>query len=201
MKYFVVKKCEVFLEAGQKFSDDMDTSGRKPARFCLSHLEGDECMWIPRQDYRTTPMCNPGTVQCSVPLSRNSPVAGALEIQGYLFFNSTAGGLFLGSWSIRNLGHLQQRSSQVCLCQNWKLMVSRLTPSPGVTFLAGDCSVILYLPQALEFVPSRISLEAGGSVLLQALSPGAEYQSPRSPRWNRDQAASKTARASPASLG
>lgn len=48
-------------------------------------------------------------------------------------------------------------------------MVSRLTPSPGVTFLAGDCSVILYLPQALEFLPSRISLKADGSVLLQAL--------------------------------
>lgn len=45
---------------------------------------------------------------------------------------------------------------------------------------------------------SRVSLEADSSVLLQVLCPGAEYESSRSPRWNRDQVASRTARAPPA---
>lgn len=41
-------------------------------------------------------------------------------------------------------------------------------------------SVILYLPQAFGFVPSTVSLGADGSVLLQALCAGSEYQSSRS---------------------
>lgn len=113
------------------------TSGWEPARFCLSHLEGDKCTWILRQDSSTTPVCNPGTVQCSAPLLINPPVAGPLEIQGYLFFSiALLVNSSLGSQSLRNLGNLQQCGSQVCLCQNWKPVVSRLTPSPGVTFLA-----------------------------------------------------------------
>lgn len=56
MKYLVFKKCDVLLEAGYKFSDDMDTSGWELARFCLNHLEDDECMYIPRQDSSTTPV-------------------------------------------------------------------------------------------------------------------------------------------------
>lgn len=56
MKYLVFKKCDVLLEAGYKFSDDMDTSGWELARFCLNHLEDDECMCIPRQDSSTTPV-------------------------------------------------------------------------------------------------------------------------------------------------
>lgn len=70
MKYFVFKKknCDVFLEAGQRFSDDMEMPGREPARFCLRHFGGDECVWVPRQDSSATPVCNPGTIQSSAPI-------------------------------------------------------------------------------------------------------------------------------------
>lgn len=60
-------------------------------------------------------------------------------------------------------------------------------PKPWGTFLADDCSVNLYLPLALEFVPSRVSLEADGVVLFWAPCPGAAYQSPGSPGLNRGQ--------------
>lgn len=118
---------------------------------------------------------------------------GPWKFRGIYFFNSTAGELFLGMTVLQKLG--ASAAMQPTGLLELETSGFQANPKPWSN-LSGR-----WLQCYLEFVPSRVSLEADGWVLLQALHPGSEYQSSRSPRQNRDQAANRTARASPASLG
>lgn len=104
-----------------------------------------------------------------------------------LFFNSPSGGLFPGITVCQSSGSSVATSLIGLPSLRLETSIFQANPKPWGNFLADDCSVNLYLPQALEFVHSRVSLEADGVVLLQALCPVAGSESPRSPGWNRSQ--------------
>lgn len=77
----------------------METPGRELAYFCLSHLGGDEHVWIPRQVSSATPMCHPGTIQSSALIFQEiCLLQGPRKLRGIcvFFFNSISGGLLLG---------------------------------------------------------------------------------------------------------